>query len=73
MGANPTSAEESAGAQPEALAGRVDLGEALAKKWIEFWYQPKIDLHKKQLVGVEAFAREVRALSSTDRESKPPL
>jgi EAL domain-containing protein (putative c-di-GMP-specific phosphodiesterase class I) len=43
--------------QHTALAGRVDLGEALAKKWIEFWYQPKIDLRKKQLVGVEAFAR----------------
>ena len=43
--------------QRPALAGRVDLGEALAKGWIEFWYQPKIDLRKKQLVGVEAFAR----------------
>jgi EAL domain-containing protein (putative c-di-GMP-specific phosphodiesterase class I)/ActR/RegA family two-component response regulator len=43
--------------QHTALAGRVDLGEALAKHWIEFWYQPKIDLRKKQLVGVEAFAR----------------
>ena len=43
--------------QHTALAGRVDLGEALAQKWIEFWYQPKIDLRKKQLVGVEAFAR----------------
>ena len=43
--------------QHTALAGRVNLGEALAKKWIEFWYQPKIDLRKKQLVGVEAFAR----------------
>jgi EAL domain-containing protein (putative c-di-GMP-specific phosphodiesterase class I) len=43
--------------QHTALAGRVDLGEALAKNWIEFWYQPKIDLRKKQLVGVEAFAR----------------
>jgi EAL domain-containing protein (putative c-di-GMP-specific phosphodiesterase class I) len=43
--------------QRPALAGRVDLGEALAKNWIEFWYQPKIDLRKKQLVGVEAFAR----------------
>jgi EAL domain-containing protein (putative c-di-GMP-specific phosphodiesterase class I) len=43
--------------QHTALAGRVDLGDALAKKWIEFWYQPKIDLRKKQLVGVEAFAR----------------
>ena len=43
--------------QRTALAGRVDLGEALANGWIEFWYQPKIDLRKKQLVGVEAFAR----------------
>jgi EAL domain-containing protein (putative c-di-GMP-specific phosphodiesterase class I)/CheY-like chemotaxis protein len=43
--------------QRTALAGRVDLGEALAKHWIEFWYQPKINLRKKQLVGVEAFAR----------------
>ncbi len=43
--------------QRPALTGRVDLGEALAKRWIEFWYQPKIDLRKKQLVGVEAFAR----------------
>ena len=25
--------------------------------WIEFWYQPKIDLRKKQLVGVEAYSR----------------
>jgi EAL domain-containing protein (putative c-di-GMP-specific phosphodiesterase class I) len=43
--------------QGTALAGRVDLGEALAKQWIEFWYQPKIHLRKKQLIGVEAFAR----------------
>ncbi len=38
-------------------AGRVDLGAALAEHRIEFWYQPKINLRKKQLVGVEAFAR----------------
>ncbi len=42
---------------PPTVAGRIDLGEALAKNWIEFWYQPKIDLRKKQLVGAEAFAR----------------
>ncbi len=40
-----------------ALATRVELQEALRNNWIEFWYQPKIDLRKKQLVGVEAFAR----------------
>ena len=33
------------------------LDEALANDWIEFWYQPKIDLTKKQLAGVETFAR----------------
>jgi EAL domain-containing protein (putative c-di-GMP-specific phosphodiesterase class I) len=42
---------------PPALAARLELDEALRKNWIEFWYQPKIDLRKKQLVGVEAFAR----------------
>ena len=42
---------------PPVLAARVDLDAALRKGWIEFWYQPKIDLRKKQLVGVEAFAR----------------
>jgi EAL domain-containing protein (putative c-di-GMP-specific phosphodiesterase class I) len=39
------------------IAGRVGLDEALEKGWIEFWYQPKIDLRKKQLAGVETLAR----------------
>ena len=42
---------------PPAMATRLDLQEALDKKWIEFWYQPKIDLRKKRLVGAEAYAR----------------
>src|SRR6202167_3194955 len=42
---------------PPEIASRINLGEALRSNWIEFWYQPKIDLRKKQLVGVEAFAR----------------
>jgi EAL domain-containing protein (putative c-di-GMP-specific phosphodiesterase class I) len=42
---------------PPANAGRLDLDEALRNRWIEFWYQPKIDLRRKQLVGVEAFPR----------------
>jgi EAL domain-containing protein (putative c-di-GMP-specific phosphodiesterase class I) len=33
------------------------LAEALAHNWIEFWYQPKIDLTKRQIAGVETFAR----------------
>jgi EAL domain-containing protein (putative c-di-GMP-specific phosphodiesterase class I)/ActR/RegA family two-component response regulator len=42
---------------PLPVAGRIDLDEALANDWIEFWYQPKIDLRKKQLIGAEASAR----------------
>ena len=42
---------------PAAHAARIDLDEALDNKWIEFWYQPKIDLRKKQLAGAEAYAR----------------
>jgi EAL domain-containing protein (putative c-di-GMP-specific phosphodiesterase class I) len=39
------------------VAGRVDLDEVLRNNWLEFYYQPKIDLRRKQLVGVEASAR----------------
>lgn len=42
---------------PAPVAARVGLDQALDNGWIEFWYQPKIDLRKKQLAGVEAFAR----------------
>jgi len=41
----------------QAVAARIDLGEALRNDWIEFWYQPKINLRRKQLSGAEAFAR----------------
>jgi EAL domain-containing protein (putative c-di-GMP-specific phosphodiesterase class I) len=36
---------------------KVSLAEALKNNWVEFWYQPKIDLRRKQLSGAEAFAR----------------
>lgn len=42
---------------PPAPAARIRLDEALANNWIEFWYQPKIDLRRKRLAGVEAFPR----------------
>ena len=42
---------------PTAAASRIDLDEAINSGWIEFWYQPKIDLRKKQLAGAEAYAR----------------
>ena len=38
-------------------AGRIALDEALNNDWVEFWYQPMIDLRKKQLVAAESFAR----------------
>lgn len=42
---------------PPAVAARIDLEEALDNNWVEFWYQPKIDLRRKQLAGAEAYAR----------------
>ena len=36
---------------------KIGLAEALKNNWVEFWYQPKIDLRRKQLAGAEAFAR----------------
>jgi EAL domain-containing protein (putative c-di-GMP-specific phosphodiesterase class I) len=42
---------------PPPVAARIGLDEALKNNWVEFWFQPKIDLRRKQLVGAEAFAR----------------
>jgi EAL domain-containing protein (putative c-di-GMP-specific phosphodiesterase class I) len=42
---------------PAAVVARIDLDEALERNWIEFWFQPKIDLRRKRLAGAEAFAR----------------
>ena len=42
---------------PPAAAARIDLDEALNNNWIEYWYQPKIDLRKRRLAGAEAYAR----------------
>ncbi|MDB5599943.1 MAG: hypothetical protein JWN71_1987 [Xanthobacteraceae bacterium] len=50
-------------AQEESLAGPalsehpVSLRDALRKGWFELWYQPKIDLQKRTLVGAEGLAR----------------
>ena len=42
---------------PISHSERISLDVALRENWIEFWYQPKIDLRRKQLAGVELFAR----------------
>ena len=36
---------------------KIKLDEALKNNWIDFWYQPKISLRNKSLVGVESFVR----------------
>ena len=36
---------------------RLSLDEAIQNGWIQFWYQPKIDLARKRVVGAESFAR----------------
>jgi EAL domain-containing protein (putative c-di-GMP-specific phosphodiesterase class I) len=42
---------------PISQSERIGLDVALREEWLEFWYQPKIDLRRKQLAGVELFAR----------------
>lgn len=41
----------------EEPASRFGLDEALAGNWLEYCYQPKIDLRRKRLVGAEVFVR----------------
>jgi len=42
---------------PPPVAARIVLDDAIANDWIEFWYQPKIDINRKKLTGVECLAR----------------
>ena len=42
---------------PAAPGIKISLAETLKNNWVKFWYQPKIDLRRKQLAGAEAFAR----------------
>jgi EAL domain-containing protein (putative c-di-GMP-specific phosphodiesterase class I) len=42
---------------PKPLAARIFLDDALANDWIEFWLEPKIDLRRKKLAGIEIYAR----------------
>jgi EAL domain-containing protein (putative c-di-GMP-specific phosphodiesterase class I) len=36
---------------------QIALSGALASGWIEFWYQPKVDLRRRDVTGAEIFAR----------------
>jgi EAL domain-containing protein (putative c-di-GMP-specific phosphodiesterase class I) len=42
---------------PRADRFRISLDEAIQNGWIQFWYQPKIHLTQKRVVGAESFAR----------------
>ena len=47
-------------AEPEIGDGKVTLGDVLRRNWFELWYQPKIDLRAKRLVGAEGLVRARR-------------
>jgi EAL domain-containing protein (putative c-di-GMP-specific phosphodiesterase class I) len=36
---------------------QITLDEAIKNGWLDFWYQPKVDLRAKNLVGVESLVR----------------
>jgi EAL domain-containing protein (putative c-di-GMP-specific phosphodiesterase class I) len=42
---------------PEEDSGKITLDQVLRKDWFELWYQPKIDLRTKRLVGAEGLVR----------------
>jgi len=47
-------------AEPEPTGGKVTLADVLRLNWFELWYQPKIDLRSKRLVGAEGLVRARR-------------
>jgi EAL domain-containing protein (putative c-di-GMP-specific phosphodiesterase class I)/FixJ family two-component response regulator len=53
----------------------MDLGEALRNRWLELWYQPKIDLKSLKVCGAEALLRARhprRGIMSPARFLPPP-
>jgi EAL domain-containing protein (putative c-di-GMP-specific phosphodiesterase class I) len=47
-------------AEPAMGDGKVTLRDILKRDWFELWYQPKIDLRSKRLVGAEGLVRARR-------------
>jgi EAL domain-containing protein (putative c-di-GMP-specific phosphodiesterase class I)/CheY-like chemotaxis protein len=39
------------------LSSRIDLGVALQQRWLEVWYQPKVELQSMSVCGAEALIR----------------
>jgi EAL domain-containing protein (putative c-di-GMP-specific phosphodiesterase class I) len=46
--------------EPDPPDGKVTLRDVLQRGWCELWYQPKIDLRTKRLVGAEGLVRARR-------------
>ena len=47
-------------APPRTGAGKLTLRDVLLRGWDELWYQPKIELRTKRLVGAEGLLRARR-------------
>ena len=56
IAAEPASPDSDAAIR-SAPAPEVALREALDRNWVEFWYQPKVNLITGQMVGAEGLAR----------------
>ena len=52
-----TISELKLGHGPVSSGVKIELAEALKNNWVEFWYQPKIDLRRKQLAGAKPSPR----------------
>jgi EAL domain-containing protein (putative c-di-GMP-specific phosphodiesterase class I) len=50
-------AATSTGSGSHSAGGKITLREVLRRNWEELWYQPKIDLRSKRLVGAEGLIR----------------
>ena len=57
MAIQKTLSELKLGYGPASSGVKVELAEALKNNWVEFWYQPKIDLRTMRLAGAEALVR----------------
>lgn len=57
MTSKPDPADTSPADWPLPEPAEFDLARALHEERVVFWYQPKIDLRKKRLMGLEVFAR----------------
>jgi EAL domain-containing protein (putative c-di-GMP-specific phosphodiesterase class I) len=53
--------------EPEPANGKLTLGDVLRLDLFEQWYQPKIDLRAKRLVGAEALVRARRRDAGRDQ------